>query len=130
MVINQYPLWKYIIIIAVLLVGALYSLPNLYGEDPAVQLSVRSGAMDLSDTRIRAAEALRAGGILEVLRAVAEPREQDLEVAVWFSDQPEPYRITQTVSPQPDKLLRLHVDLTRGERPVQFVQTTLEGSQP
>ncbi len=63
MVINQYPFWKYIVIVAVLLVGALYSLPNLYGEDPAVQVSVRSGALDIADTRIRIAEALRAGGI-------------------------------------------------------------------
>lgn len=36
---NQYPAWKYFIIITVLLVSALYALPNLFGEDPAVQIS-------------------------------------------------------------------------------------------
>lgn len=36
---NQYPLWKYILLIVVLLISSLYALPNLYGEDPAVQIS-------------------------------------------------------------------------------------------
>ena len=37
--INQYPFWKYLLILVVMLVGAIYALPNLYGEDPAVQIS-------------------------------------------------------------------------------------------
>jgi len=36
---NQYPLWKYLLILAVLLGGLIYTLPNLYGESPAVQVS-------------------------------------------------------------------------------------------
>lgn len=36
---NQYPLWKYILILAVLLAGLIYTLPNFYGESPAVQVS-------------------------------------------------------------------------------------------
>ncbi|OAD23596.1 preprotein translocase subunit SecD, partial [Candidatus Thiomargarita nelsonii] len=36
---NQYPLWKYLLIGAVIFVCALYALPNLFGEDPAVQIS-------------------------------------------------------------------------------------------
>uniref|UniRef100_UPI004048361F protein translocase subunit SecD n=1 Tax=Polynucleobacter sp. TaxID=2029855 RepID=UPI004048361F len=36
---NRYPLWKYIVILIALLIGALYSLPNIYGEAPAVQVS-------------------------------------------------------------------------------------------
>ena len=36
---NRYPLWKYLLIAVVVLVGALYALPNLYGDDPAVQIS-------------------------------------------------------------------------------------------
>lgn len=37
--INQYPLWKYLIVAIVIIVGAIYALPNLYGEDPAIQVS-------------------------------------------------------------------------------------------
>ena len=36
---NRYPLWKYLLILAVLLVGLVYTLPNFYGESPAVQVS-------------------------------------------------------------------------------------------
>ncbi len=42
---NQYPLWKYILLIVVLLFSSLYALPNLYGEDPAVQISHRTKAL-------------------------------------------------------------------------------------
>ena len=36
---NRYPLWKYLVIAVALLIGGLYSLPNFYGEAPAVQVS-------------------------------------------------------------------------------------------
>ncbi|SFQ12942.1 preprotein translocase subunit SecD [Nitrosomonas cryotolerans] len=36
---NRYPLWKYLIIAVSLLLGLLYTLPNFYGESPAVQIS-------------------------------------------------------------------------------------------
>jgi preprotein translocase subunit SecD len=36
---NQYPLWKYLLIGAVISICALYALPNLFGEDPAIQIS-------------------------------------------------------------------------------------------
>ncbi len=44
---KPYPLWKYAIIVVVIAVGVLYALPNLYGEDPAVQISpVRAAQVD------------------------------------------------------------------------------------
>ena len=36
---NRYPLWKYVLLGVVLLVGLLYTVPNFYGEAPAVQVS-------------------------------------------------------------------------------------------
>ncbi|WP_439437543.1 hypothetical protein [Salinivibrio costicola] len=38
-VLNRYPLWKYIMVLITLVIGIVYALPNLYGEDPAVQIS-------------------------------------------------------------------------------------------
>jgi preprotein translocase subunit SecD len=35
---NRYPLWKYLLILAVLLAGLIYTLPNFFGESPAVQI--------------------------------------------------------------------------------------------
>ncbi len=50
---NQYPLWKYLLISLVLIVGALYALPNLYGTDPSIQVSPGRNA-DLSQAKIDA----------------------------------------------------------------------------
>ena len=36
---NHFPVWKNILVLIVLVLGILYSLPNLYGNDPAVQLA-------------------------------------------------------------------------------------------
>ena len=50
---NQYSVWKYLLIILVLVVGGIYALPNLYGEDPALQISgTRTGTIDavMTDT--------------------------------------------------------------------------------
>ncbi|MDT8438222.1 MAG: protein translocase subunit SecD [Wenzhouxiangellaceae bacterium] len=40
---NQYPAWKYLVLVAVILIGGLYALPNLFGDDPAVQISSARG---------------------------------------------------------------------------------------
>jgi preprotein translocase subunit SecD len=37
--INQYPAWKYLLLLFILVVGLIYALPNLYGADPALQIS-------------------------------------------------------------------------------------------
>ena len=46
---NQYPLWKYLMLAVVLVVGGIYALPNLYEPDPSVQISHRSQALEESD---------------------------------------------------------------------------------
>jgi len=46
---NQYPLWKYILLIVVLLVSTIFALPNIYGEDPAVQISHRTKSLAEED---------------------------------------------------------------------------------
>ncbi|HEB81788.1 MAG TPA: protein translocase subunit SecD [Gammaproteobacteria bacterium] len=46
---NQYPLWKYILLVVVLLFSSIYALPNLYGEDPAVQVSHRTKSLTEED---------------------------------------------------------------------------------
>ncbi len=46
---NQYPLWKYIALTMALIFGIIYALPNLYGEDPAVQVSHRIQSVTQED---------------------------------------------------------------------------------
>ncbi|MEN9842347.1 MAG: hypothetical protein RLZZ612_176 [Pseudomonadota bacterium] len=61
---NRYPLWKYITILVVLLIGTIYSLPNLYGEAPAVQVSAIKPTTKLDATTVSKAEdALKAAAL-------------------------------------------------------------------
>ncbi len=61
---NRYPLWKYAIIVVALLVGVLYTLPNFFGEAPAVQVSSAKVTVKVdSTTQVRVEEALKAAGL-------------------------------------------------------------------
>nr|WP_071819533.1 protein translocase subunit SecD [Erwinia sp. Ejp617] len=60
---NRYPLWKYIMLIVVLLVGLLYALPNLYGEDPAVQVTGARGSAASEQTLVQIQSALKQDNI-------------------------------------------------------------------
>lgn len=56
---NRYPLWKYAILVVALLVGVLYTLPNFFGEDPAVQVSAARGSVRIdAGTQSRIEQAL------------------------------------------------------------------------
>ncbi len=61
---NRYAVWKYAVIVIALLVGSLYTLPNFFGESPAVQVSAAKPAVKIdSDTLARVQEALKGAGI-------------------------------------------------------------------
>jgi len=61
---NRYPVWKYAIIVIVLLVGLVYALPNFFGEAPAVQVSAAKATVKVdAGTQARVQEALKAGGL-------------------------------------------------------------------
>ncbi|OEC61745.1 MULTISPECIES: protein translocase subunit SecD [Pseudomonadaceae] len=61
---NKYPLWKYLLILAVLTVGLIYSAPNLYPDDPAIQISGTSTALKIQQPDVdRALAALKEAGI-------------------------------------------------------------------
>ena len=61
---NRYPVWKYAIIVIALLLGVIYTLPNFFGEAPAVQVS-SSKVMFKVDTSTlsKVEEALKVGGV-------------------------------------------------------------------
>lgn len=66
---NRYPLWKYLLILAAVVAGLVYTLPNFYGEVPAVQVSplrsnlkVDAALMERVDSALKKAE-LKPEGI-------------------------------------------------------------------
>lgn len=54
---NRYPLWKNLLILLLMIVGVVFALPNLYGEDPALQITSRKGVTlrEAAETKIRTA---------------------------------------------------------------------------
>ena len=60
---NKYPIWKYVLIGAALLVSILYAAPNLFGEVPVVQVSgARASVKVESDLVATLESAIKAGG--------------------------------------------------------------------
>ena len=61
---NRYPVWKYAIIVFALLLGALYTLPNFFGEAPAVQVSSGKAVIKVdAGTLGKVEDALKAAGL-------------------------------------------------------------------
>ena len=61
---NRYPAWKYVLIVVVLLIAALYTLPNFFGEAPAVQISSSKSTVKVDTTTLAKVEqALKGAGI-------------------------------------------------------------------
>ena len=61
---NRYPVWKYTIMVIVLLVGMIFTLPNFFGEAPAVQVSSAKATVKLdAAVQQRVEEALKAAGV-------------------------------------------------------------------
>ncbi|XHS78915.1 protein translocase subunit SecD [Burkholderiaceae bacterium UC74_6] len=64
---NRYPLWKYLVLVAAFLIGALYSLPNVFGEAPAVQVSSSKVTVKIDDALVA-----RVNGALEAAKISAD----------------------------------------------------------
>lgn len=68
---NQYPLWKYLLIGTVIFICAFYALPNIFGENPAIQISPPY-ARDIK--------------ITEVVQATAEAKLKEADIKIVRAD--------------------------------------------
>ena len=62
---NRYPLWKYAILVVALLVGLIYTLPNFFGEAPAVQISSGRATIKLDSAFTERIESILAAAGLK-----------------------------------------------------------------
>ena len=61
---NRYPVWKYAILVIALLVGVIYTLPNFFGEAPAVQVSSAKSTVKVDQAVLQKVEsALSAASV-------------------------------------------------------------------
>ncbi len=78
---NQYPLWRYLLLIVVITIGAIYALPNIYGDDPALQVSARRAAPVDQALADRIGAALESAGV-----AIKRIDVQENRLLVRFND--------------------------------------------
>ena len=60
---NQYPSWKYVLLLVVLVFGSIYALPNIYGADPAIQISATRNNIVDSEVESKALAVLKSANI-------------------------------------------------------------------
>lgn len=60
---NQYPSWKYVLLVIVLAFGSLYALPNIYGSDPAIQISATRNNVVDAEVESKALEVLKSANV-------------------------------------------------------------------
>jgi preprotein translocase subunit SecD len=87
---NQYPVWKYLLLIFMLVVGVIYALPNLYGADPSLQISGSRNNEVTAEVATRVSDALEAASIpvkkVEILPERLLLRFNDTEVQLKAVD--------------------------------------------
>ena len=72
---NRYPLWKYLFVVFLLLISTIYTLPNFFGEVPAVQVSPLKTTVKVDAAVMQAVEqSLKAAAIAYALEGVQTPR--------------------------------------------------------
>ena len=81
---NRYPLWKYIVIVVVLLIGVVYTLPNFYGESPAVQVSSGKATVKVTEQTLKTVEELLQAADLHPNGVFFEQGAQQNTVRVRF----------------------------------------------
>ena len=112
---NQYPSWKYILLLVVLVVGGLYALPNIYGSDPAIQISATRNNIVDSEVESKALEVLKNANI-NLRRSVLDDKglllrfdgvEQQLKAADGLRDAlGENYTVALNLAPATPSWLR------------------------
>ncbi|MCH7343044.1 protein translocase subunit SecD [Pelomonas sp. CA6] len=100
---NRYPLWKYALLLVALLVGFIYTLPNLFGEAPAVQVSSAKVTVKIDAAlRERVQKTLSDGGIqadfVQLETNSVRARFQDTDTQIRAKD-----LISKTLNPDPSE---------------------------
>ena len=94
---NRYPVWKYVVIVIALLLGALYTVPNYFADSPALQVTTGKTKLKVNrDTASRVEEALKAAKVQPQAVAV-EGEGSTTSVRVRFNSTDEQANAKQTL---------------------------------
>lgn len=113
---NRYPLWKNLLVVAVIVIAVIYAMPNIFGDDPAVQVSAgRQNSVDLQlvneiESTLKEADIPYKGVVLEENRLLirfSDASEQlKARELIQQSLNSEDYIVALNLAPNTPKLLR------------------------
>ncbi|PTA49787.1 protein translocase subunit SecD [Shewanella morhuae] len=111
---NKYPMWKNIMVVLVIAIGCFYAVPNLFGEDHAVQVVATRGAEVTASTQASVNELLASKGIAvkrselekgQLLVRVQNPEQQLLAKEVIADSLGDNFTVALNLAPATPKWL-------------------------
>ncbi|ALL64139.1 Protein-export membrane protein SecD [Paraburkholderia caribensis MBA4] len=83
---NRYPLWKYVVMLVALVIGLVYTLPNFFGEAPAVQVSSGKATVKLDSSTLSQVEAALASSQIKPDDVTFDNSSQNANIRVRLKD--------------------------------------------
>jgi preprotein translocase subunit SecD len=83
---NRYPLWKYAVMLVALVIGLVYTLPNFFGEAPAVQVSSGKATVKLDSATLSQVEAALAASQIKPDDVTFDNSSQNANIRVRLKD--------------------------------------------
>ncbi|MEO6985095.1 MAG: protein translocase subunit SecD [Paralcaligenes sp.] len=83
---NRYPLWKYLTVLAALIIGVLYTLPNFFGESPAVQIAGAKSTVKIDNNVLEKVEGILKGDHIEYTGAYFQQNGPNGTVRLRFAN--------------------------------------------
>lgn len=83
---NRYPLWKYVVMLVALAIGLLYTLPNFFGEAPAVQVSSGKATVKLDSSVLNTVESTLAANGVQADDVTFDNTSQNANIRVRLKD--------------------------------------------
>ena len=111
---NRYPLWKNILVLLVVSFGIIYALPNLYGDDPALQITREDGGSIIESTLTSIEETLESNQINFLDVSIEDDAiitrfqdvESQLEAIVVLSEDLPNHVVALTLAPRTPSILK------------------------
>jgi preprotein translocase subunit SecD len=83
---NRYPLWKYVVMLVALVIGLVYTLPNFFGEAPAVQVSSGKATVKLDSTTLANVESALSSSNIKADEVTFDNSQTNANIRVRLKD--------------------------------------------
>ncbi|WP_322010145.1 protein translocase subunit SecD [Paraburkholderia sp. J12] len=95
---NRYPLWKYVVMVVALAIGFVYTLPNFFGEAPAVQVSSGKATVKLDSDTLAQVEAALAANNIKADDVTFDNSQMNANIRVRVADEDTQLRLKDTLT--------------------------------